>query len=283
MVDLKIISCNVRGLRDATKRRQLFKYFHERKVDIIFIQESHSTKDCEKIWQNEWGGKIVFDHGESNARGVAMLFAKNLEIIINRIEKSDYGQYIIVEARTNEVPLTLCNVYAPNKDSPFFFTTLLEKITNTDSLRKIVAGDFNQILDLELDQKGGSKTNLSNSANVINSFLDDQDWLDIWRVTHSKLFQFTWRKSKPTVMTCLDYFLIPQHVSGEVISCKILPGLLSDHSFVELVLSFLDSIKGRGFYKFNTSLLTNKVFVDEVNKIIDFVNYRYNDLLASLT
>ena len=147
----------MRGLCDATKRRQLFKYFHERKVDIIFIQESHSTKDYEKIWRNEWGGKIVFDHGESNAQGVAMLFAKNLEIIINRIEKSDYGQYIIVEARTNEVPLTLCNVYAPNKDSPFFFTTLLEKITNTDSLRKIVAGDFKPNIRSRIRSKGRIK------------------------------------------------------------------------------------------------------------------------------
>ena len=35
---IKILTYNVRGLRDKHKRRQIFKYLHERDADIILLQ-----------------------------------------------------------------------------------------------------------------------------------------------------------------------------------------------------------------------------------------------------
>ena len=66
-LDFDIISLNARGLRDFTKRREVFNY--EKKVSrrgIIFLQETHSVLKDEKVWTDQFGcGK-----GKSDAKGV---------------------------------------------------------------------------------------------------------------------------------------------------------------------------------------------------------------------
>ena len=63
MSKLKILSLNVRGLRNAGKRKAVFSYLKNQKASICCLQETFSKKDDEKIWTLEWGGKILFSHG----------------------------------------------------------------------------------------------------------------------------------------------------------------------------------------------------------------------------
>ena len=74
---VKIICLNVRGLQNERKRRIIFKYARDR-TDIVLLQETHFTKQIQTVWKNEWAGKAIFAHGESNARGVCILFKKNI-------------------------------------------------------------------------------------------------------------------------------------------------------------------------------------------------------------
>ena len=48
-------------------------------------------------------------------------------------------------------------------------------------------------------------------------------------------------------MSRLDFFLIPHENIGSIIDCQIQPGLLTDHSFVELEIELSDSIRGIGY------------------------------------
>ena len=64
-LDVDIISLNVRGLRDFTKRRKVFNYKKQKtsRRGIIFLQETHSVLKDEKVWTNQFGcGKntVVF-------------------------------------------------------------------------------------------------------------------------------------------------------------------------------------------------------------------------------
>ena len=54
----------------------------------------------------------------------------------------------------------------------------------------IWGGDLNVNLS-ELDKKGGEFT-LSRAVKFLNSFLDESEWLDVWRYFHGDEFQFTW-------------------------------------------------------------------------------------------
>ena len=66
-------SFNVRGLSGETKRIAIFKWLKTSKGNIHFLQETHSTTKCVKSWEREWDGEIIFSHGASNSRGVAIL------------------------------------------------------------------------------------------------------------------------------------------------------------------------------------------------------------------
>ena len=57
---LKILSLNVRGLRNQIKRRAVFAYLKRQKADIFCLQETYSNKLDESVWPAEWGGKYVF-------------------------------------------------------------------------------------------------------------------------------------------------------------------------------------------------------------------------------
>ena len=73
-------------------------------------------------------------------------------------------------------------------------------------------------------------------------------------------------------MSRIDYFLISVANSSLVTNCEIIPGFLSDHSFVQLKIDVIQMIRGRGFWKFNNSLLYDKHYLDLINKEIrDFL------------
>ena len=74
MTDLTVVSLNVRGIRSRDKRLKIFDWIKvKHKADIVCLQETHSTLADEKLWEDDWGGKIAFNHGESNSRGVCAL------------------------------------------------------------------------------------------------------------------------------------------------------------------------------------------------------------------
>ena len=260
----------MRGLNDNFKRRKIFRYLHEKRVDIALVQETHSTKNVEKIWKNEWGGKIYFDHGESNARGVAILMGNNIPVEIKKCMGSQTGPFLILEAVIKETKAILANIYGPNSNDPAFFLSIFELLENKEQSLQIVGGDLNVVLDVKMDSfSAQSQCKERKAANLINNFLEEKNWVDIWRIVNGEKKQYTWRHKTPLVMSRLDYFLIQSENIGIVEACEIFPGLSSDHSFVSLKIDVSTNMRGPGYWKFNTTLLRDKSYIDNINQIID--------------
>ena len=114
----------------------------------MFLQETHSKKDIELYWKNEWGTEIVMSHGGSNSCGVAILFRKGVDCVIHSKILDPLGRYIILKAAIKDKIYILINIYAHNKDKDItrFFNNLLTTLQN-ESLDEeeniIVGGDFN--------------------------------------------------------------------------------------------------------------------------------------------
>ena len=47
----KILSLNVRGIREATKRRGIFSYLKDEKASFYFLQETYSETTDENVWK----------------------------------------------------------------------------------------------------------------------------------------------------------------------------------------------------------------------------------------
>ena len=159
-----IISLNTRGLRDSGKRRKLFHYLHTKKFQVMLLQETHTSVSQEAIWKTQLGGKSVrFSHGTNNSRGVAIVIANHCKHEIHQVINNVNGRYIIMDITLGEQRLTLANIYGPNEDKKDFFIDVMDIIGSLPNDNKILGGDFNIILDFELDRTGGSNQAVTNS------------------------------------------------------------------------------------------------------------------------
>ena len=100
----------------------------------------------------------------------------------------------------------------------------------------IIGGDWNFILDKDLDSYGGNpKIKLNSLAEHIK--LKNKYMLcDIYRIRNQGLKRFTFRQRTPCLRRRLDRFLISNTLQSNVISCDILSSLLSDHSPIYVVI-----------------------------------------------
>lgn len=57
---LSILSLNVRGMRDIVKRKALFLFCKRSEVDIVLLQETHSTELDVKLWRSQWGNTVQY-------------------------------------------------------------------------------------------------------------------------------------------------------------------------------------------------------------------------------
>ena len=72
MTALQFNTFNARGLAEGKKRRTVFHWLKTFHRGITLLQETHSHHTTEKTWMRDWGGKIIFSHGNTQGRGVAI-------------------------------------------------------------------------------------------------------------------------------------------------------------------------------------------------------------------
>ena len=140
MVKGKLISLNTRGISNFRKRRTIFSWLRKQKPDVIFLQETHSTKRNEATWKKEWGATLFCSHGANNARGVAILIRNNFDCTVEESIVDSNGRFIILKAFISGDPTLLVNIYAPNRDNELvtFYRSLLQTIATNWTKLKIL-------------------------------------------------------------------------------------------------------------------------------------------------
>ena len=113
----KLLILNVRRLNSSRKRRQVFRWLHLQRSDIIFLQETYTSTETIKRWEAEWDGKLAASHGTTHSKGVMILFKPNLNVIINKTLADKNGRSILAETLVDETKIVFVNIYAPNDPS----------------------------------------------------------------------------------------------------------------------------------------------------------------------
>ena len=101
--NLSCTALTVRGLNNARKRRQVFRWLHERMFQVIFLQEVYSSRNLERVWSAEWGGKVVYSHGSKHSSGTLVLFNPSLDVAVENHETDQRGRLIILRAKIDEI------------------------------------------------------------------------------------------------------------------------------------------------------------------------------------
>ena len=97
------------------------------------------------------------------------------------------------------------------------------------------------------------------------------DLLDIWRELYPEMRRYTWRQNTPLQQSRLDFFLISDLLS----TFDIKAGYRTDHSMITLTLTLGKESKNKLLWKFNNSLLKDKLFAEEINDVIKAVAEEY--------
>lgn len=279
-MELKILSLNARGLNRTTKRRQLFRWLHQQKSDVVFLQETYSSPQTIKIWENEWGGKIVESNGSSHSRGVMILFKPKMNVSVDKVIRDKNGRYILCEVSLDEAKFVFVNIYAPNDQAQqiqFFRDLSYSVLNNSANETLVLGGDFNCPLD-EFDKRGGRPVELKKRViQEINNLISTQDLIDTWKEKNANLQGFTWSNPSMKIQCRLDYFMISKDIRSSLKHVEIVPCLLSDHAAlsISLISEENETKRGPGFWRFNNSLLIDKDYVEMICKKIPEYAFKY--------
>ena len=165
------------------KIHETFELLQNRKVDIAFLQETHSKPDVAQKWEKEWPGKSLWHSGPtSKASGVAILLRENSNIDIISSYRDQNGSILKTMLQFEEDIFQIINIYAPTNTSvrKTFYNTLpniIEKNKNT-----ILARDINMIENIFLDRLGGNPKNSHKiGIQTLHKIKNNHNLEDIWR------------------------------------------------------------------------------------------------------
>jgi exonuclease III len=259
------ITYNAKGLKDPKKREGVFYWLKKKKVDLICIQEAHCEEQHMKTWEEEWGGNIYASYGTGGSKGVCIMIGEGSNLSTELIATDKEGRYVIIKAKLGEHSIKIGGYYGPNKDDPTTLNIIQEILDETMAEHTILMGDFNFTMDVTIDKKGGTNNNHTKCRNSLVDWMEENDLCEVWRARNPEKRMYTWRSNtKPPIFCRLDFFIVSPSISNGCNICTIGPGVRSDHSYVKLGITLESPARGRGFWKFDHTLLENEDFKKEL-------------------
>ena len=273
MSSLKLLSLNVKGLRDDQKRSTLFHWFKQKNVDLILLQETHCENSSDKyIWGHEWEGDTFWSYGTKLSRGVAILVKPNLDIKVSELERDKQGRCVSINIEIDDILAKIVNVYAPNIPSERieFFNKLKGKLQswaqdkNNRFKEIILGGDFNCTMMPKLDRRSSHtrREQYDQGSKQLREIMIQNDMEDIWRRRYPSQKRYTYFKPNSKTASRIDYWLISQALSGSATQISISQAIRTDHAAISLTLRTSDCERGPGFWKLNNSVLESDIFDD---------------------
>ena len=246
--------------------------FWERPV-CKYIQNRDDWKtEAGNVDRSQWGFDCIVAGPDCGSKGVAILFRKKIGYKIHNILKDDERRYILIDMELFNKRLTLANVYVPSSgDHPEFFGKVIKEVVSMENELIVIGGDWNIALNPTIDTNQPSKV----CRKKIIEFMHDYVLVDIYRTLHSDSRKYSWRRFYSTQRSRLDYFLVFYLFCLEIVSSVIMPGYCSDHSLVRIGFKTGIVKRHRPLWKFNNSLLRDKVFVNLVKQVISDLKKQY--------
>ena len=182
----------MRGLGDRLKRREMFDWLRRKKFSIYMLQEVHCSEITIPSWSAEWGYKTIFSCCNSAKGGVAILFNNNFDFQLQRTYVDPNGRFIICDITLDKKCVTIATLYAPNEEDPNFFLNFFDHLNDFECDDVIIGRDFNLVLNLDIDKKGGLARTHTESVKT-KGFCDEFDLVDAWRVLNPENRRYKWR------------------------------------------------------------------------------------------
>jgi hypothetical protein len=113
----------------------------------------------------------LYHHSSGNGRGVAILIAMYLNIVIGREWRDQAENAMVMDISLGNYTVTIGAIYGPNNTSRDFYRFLNQVLTESTGMYKIIGGDWNTVLDSQPSPQNIDILNMVSIPNPINSNL----------------------------------------------------------------------------------------------------------------
>ena len=275
MDKLKIISINVRGLRNKKKRFAIMNWLKTKNFDIAYFQETFITQNICKEIEKDFSlvGKIFSCFSDSShSRGVSVLLSHNLSNLeVIDIHKGTDGRKIMINATllpSNRV-FSLVSVYAPNNDKDKI-KFIQECYVWVDTLRAsnsqiLMGGDFNTTYR----RKDRASGNIDKAGVAFKDMMSSLQLQDTFAHLNPKQTKYTYiHSSNHSRNSRIDYLLVSTDLKNSIQVASTLCCPAPDHKAVITEICLAKKTRGKGYWKLNNSLLKDDTYIKKVEQEI---------------
>ena len=266
---------NCRGLSDIKKRRDVLHFLKNKDYDVLFLQDTHVTQSSIQYFNSLWKGKGYHSCNTTRSRGVSIMLKHTLQHELIQVKHSDCGNFIIVVCKLGTRTYLLANVYGPNDDNPDFYRTLRNYLELFDTDHTIIGGDFNFVINPNLDSFNYAREYNTNAKQVFINFINDNSLVDIWRLRNPEKLEYTWSRNNPIKCGRLDMLFVDTQLVSSVRDATIAPGYRTDHCLVVIKIQVTDVERGPGIWKFNESVLQDAEYINIIENTIKDAVFQY--------
>ena len=269
-MDLYLSSFNAHGLRNASSAASLLKNLLELGIDVAALQETNFTcpRD-ERVFENDY---VVYSaYTVSRGAGVSLLVKRSLNAVVNLLYTDTQGRLLVADLSVNGKKFRVATVHAPNSsvERSRFFRQIEPYLA--DPKHTYLVGDWNAILDPNLDRggRGGSGRRCRNKC--LRNFMAENDLVDRYRVDHPGRKHWTWTNFSSSSVTNRSYLdrMLVRRADLDFLSCPEFKYLgRSDHKLVMARLRLSDRPKMATYWKLNSSLLELEDFRKKLGELV---------------
>ena len=272
---LTILTANVNGFRNDAKRREFYSHIKSANSDILCLTDTRFDNNLHRLIENETDHFCYFNSFQSNARGVAILVSKTCPIKILSQHNDASGNLLWLKCIYEENSLLLCVIYGPNEDSPEFFDNIFEFYEQANISDCIITGDFNVTINHDLDNYRYVQPRNVRARECLNKWMSDLGFIDAYRCLHGDKKMFTWTKKGGPQRARLDLFLTTESLRPYITSLSKMSSYKSDHNPVIITIDYSKFQRGKGFWKHNSSLLSDLEYATRIKNTIKVTCAKY--------
>lgn len=304
MSELRIFSLNTNGLNDIDRRRSIIKNLIDLKADILILVDTRLNPCLERRIRNDFNFNIYSSLTNEPRRGVSILFKRSINYVILDSAKDNEGNILSLKTKINDDIIIITGLYAPNRDSPFFYDNAFD-ISNSWGVEKVcIGGDFNTTLSWENENFNYRSRGNDRSRTRLNELLSEFNFYDPIRSILGNVPIWTWKRGTNPLnndiinssgllsnesfnssnqsyrhthapRARLDFIFVSESLNLNVTSADVHNRYISDHKAISISVNLNNFKNGKGIWRANDKLLKIPNFCSTISREIKFTLLRH--------
>ncbi|KAJ1209695.1 hypothetical protein NDU88_005068 [Pleurodeles waltl] len=208
----------------------------------IPLRGNSGSGSTSEVWakQARWVQAFVCTEHNYHTKGQAILFKGRQQgnVVILEVRSDTAVRWVVVKVQLNGRNFVLVGYYGPNCDDIEPLRRLFSQLLEFSDPVIMTLGDFNVVLDNELDRDNCKSRGTPKSQQYLRRMMKEFGLCDIWRQRVGNNRDFSFFNKKYRHSSRIDYFLLDLRLREAVKKIVYLPSHLSDHSAVVLDMIF---------------------------------------------